>query len=102
MVWSSGIKQFSEDALKHSNELQGESQMTKPNFINVTKYILHDKTYDLFIDFDNAKIINPKYVYEYQCLRLNINGENVDFQTSAAAMEFLAQYINLVCPVKSE
>lgn len=52
------------------------------NYINVTDYIMHiNQNEQLFVDFDNASIKNPRYFHKEQYLRIDINNELIFFQT---------------------
>ena len=52
------------------------------SYVNVTNYIMHiELNEELFIDFASAAIKNPRYFHKEKYLRININDEDIFFQT---------------------
>lgn len=67
-------------------------------YVNVTNYIMHiEPNEQLFIDFDNANIKNPRYFHEEQYLRVDINNELVFFQTETKETRaFIREHFGIV------
>ena len=74
-------------------------QQDKPQYENIQKYVVNDGSYEQHLDFASAimhgKVGNPKHLLAPNVVKININGEDIDFKDTTEAVNYLKQYIDI-------
>lgn len=68
------------------------------NYIDVTNYIMHvQPDQRIFIDFDNARFGNPKYIISKKYLVVDVNDEDIFFQAETKETRaFIKAYFGII------